>query len=83
MINRYLIIIEKTSTGYSAYSPDVDGCVAVGETKKECEKNMKEALQYHIEFMIEKGYEIPKPKSRAAEFINLQFKKVSQTAAVL
>lgn len=82
-MNKYLIIIEKTSTGFSAYSPDVDGCVAVGDTKKECEKNMKEALQFHIVFMLEKGYEIPKPKSKAAEFINLQFKKVAQTAAVL
>ena len=83
MKEKYLIIIERTSTGFSAYSHDVDGCVAVGTTKKECEKNMREAFQYHIEFKLEKGYEIPKPKSSAAEFINLQFKKASQTAAVL
>lgn len=82
-MKKYLIIIDKTSTGFSAYSPDVDGCVTVGASKKECEKNIREALQYHIEFMIEKGYEVPKPKSSATEFINLQFKKVAQTAAVL
>ncbi|MBI5325427.1 MAG: type II toxin-antitoxin system HicB family antitoxin [Ignavibacteriae bacterium] len=80
---KYLTIIEKTSTGFSSYSPEVDGCVAIGATKKECEKNMREAIQYHIEFMLEKGYAVPKPKSSAAEFINVQFKKVNQTAALL
>jgi len=81
-MNKYLIIFEKTNTGYSAYSPDLDGCVAVGSTKKECEKNMKEAIQFHIEFMIEKGYEVPKSQSFAAEFINLTIKKASKAVAV-
>ena len=36
---RYLVIIERTDTGYSAYSPDIDGCIATGETKDEVEKN--------------------------------------------
>jgi predicted RNase H-like HicB family nuclease len=71
-MNKYLIIIEKTQTGYSGYSPDVPGCVSVGGSKKECELNMREALKYHIEFMIEKGYEIPKPTSRVAEFISIR-----------
>ena len=63
-MNEYLIILEKTKNGYSAYSPDIDGCIAVGETKSECEQSMKEALKFHIEFMIEKGIEVPKSKGR-------------------
>ena len=46
---RYLVIIERTDTGYSAYSPDIDGCIATGETKDEVEKNMKEAIEFHLE----------------------------------
>ena len=46
---KYLIVIEKTDTGYSAYSPDIDGCVATGATKDEVEKNMKEAIEFHLE----------------------------------
>ena len=46
---KYLIVIEETSTGFSAYSPDIDGCVATGATKEEVEKNMGEALEFHLE----------------------------------
>ena len=46
---RYLIIIEETKTGYSAYSPDVPGCIATGETKDEVERNIKEAIEFHLE----------------------------------
>jgi len=74
-MNEYLIVIEKTKTGYSAYSPDIDGCIAVGDTKEKCEISMKEALKFHIEFMLEKGYEVPKPKRREAEFVKINFRK--------
>jgi predicted RNase H-like HicB family nuclease len=70
-MNKYLIIIEKTKTGYSAYSPDLPGCVSVGKTISETEYNMKEAIEFHIEGMIEEGYEVPKPTIRHAEFINI------------
>lgn len=46
---QYLIVIEKTETGYSAYSPDLDGCVATGPTKHEVEQNMREAIEFHVE----------------------------------
>lgn len=46
---QYLIVIEKTETGYSAYSPDLDGCVATGSTKEEVEQNMREAIEFHVE----------------------------------
>ena len=42
---RYLIVIEKTGTGYSAYSPDLDGCIATGATREEVERAMREAIQ--------------------------------------
>ncbi len=79
-MKEYLIVIEKTKTGFSAYSPDVDGCVAVGDTKEECEKNIKDALKFHIEFMIEKGYEIPKPRAKYAEFVKINIKKSKSKA---
>jgi predicted RNase H-like HicB family nuclease len=46
---QYLIVIEKTPSGYSAYSPDLDGCVATGSTKQKIEQNMREAIEFHLE----------------------------------
>ncbi len=63
---KYLIILEKTSTGYSAYSPDVPGCVSAGDTAEETEANMREAIEFHIEGMREEGLSIPLPQSRAS-----------------
>lgn len=58
---QYLIVIEKTETGYSAYSPDLDGCVATGETKPEVEENMREAIAFHIDGLRIEGYVVPAP----------------------
>ena len=63
---KYLIILEKTSTGYSAYSPDLPGCVSAGDTAQETEANMREAIEFHIEGMLEEGLTIPVPQSRAS-----------------
>jgi predicted RNase H-like HicB family nuclease len=63
---KYLIILEKTSTGYSAYSPDLPGCVSAGDTAEETEANMREAIEFHIEGMREEGLSIPVPLSRAS-----------------
>jgi predicted RNase H-like HicB family nuclease len=60
---RYPLVIEKTSTGYSAYSPDVAGCAAVGDTEEETRRNFQEALEAHFEAMRELGEPIPKPSS--------------------
>lgn len=46
---RYLIVLEKSETGYSAYSPDLLGCVSTGQTPEETESNMREAIEFHIE----------------------------------
>jgi len=62
-MNRYLIIVEETETGYSAFSSDLPGCVATGKTRKEVEHTMREAIQFHIDGMKEDGEQIPSPHS--------------------
>jgi predicted RNase H-like HicB family nuclease len=57
----YLIVIGKTATGYSAHSPDVLGCAAVGKTVEEVVANMRTALEMHFEGMAEDGESIPQP----------------------
>ena len=63
---KYLVVIEKTQIGYSAYSPDVLGCVSTGATLEEINQNMQEALEFHIDGLIEEGQEIPKPSTYPA-----------------
>ena len=48
-MKKYLIVVEQTGTGYSAYSPDLDGCVATGKTREEVERQMQEAIAFHLE----------------------------------
>lgn len=62
---KYLIVIEESGTGYSAYSPDLEGCVATGATREEVEQAMKEAIDFHIEGLKQEGHEIPKPHTFA------------------
>jgi predicted RNase H-like HicB family nuclease len=69
-MKKYLIIVEKTSTGYSAFSPDVPGCGSTGETKEEVERNIQEAIAFHIEGLRQEGYEIPEP-STYSSYINI------------
>lgn len=58
---KYLIILEPTETGYSAYSPDLDGCVAAGDDRDETIGLMQEAIAFHLEGMSAEGYPIPAP----------------------
>ena len=60
---KYLIVVEETDSGYSAYSPDLDGCVATGASKEEVEQRMLEAIQFHLEGLRSNGGEIPAPHS--------------------
>jgi predicted RNase H-like HicB family nuclease len=62
---KYLIVIEPTETGYSAFSPDLDGCVAAGATVEEVETRIHEAIEFHIEGLRSEGLEVPQPKTRA------------------
>lgn len=58
---KYLIVVEKTKTGYSAYSPDVDGCIATGRTRSQAESRMREALLFHLEGLRDEGARLPRP----------------------
>ena len=69
-MKKYLIIVEMTKNGYSAYSPEVPGCGATGHTKEEVERNIQEAIQFHLEGLREEGYPIPEP-STYSSYINV------------
>ena len=62
---RYLVIIERGENNYSAYSPDLPGCVATGESVEEVETNMREAIDFHLEGMRLHGEQIPEPSTRS------------------
>jgi len=65
MMYHFLVIIEKGQENYGAYSPDLPGCVAVGDTIEEVEKNMQEAIEMHLRGMIEDNEPIPAPSTTA------------------
>ena len=62
-MKKYLVVIEETNTGYLAYSPDLEGCVSTGHTREEVEKNMQEAIEFHLEGMRREGLRVPLPHS--------------------
>ena len=59
----YLVIIEKTDRNYSAYLPDIPGCIATGDTKEDVLNRLKKALVMHVEGLQEDGLPIPEPTS--------------------
>ena len=63
---KYLMVIESTETGFSAYSPDVPGCVSTGATREEIERNMREAIELHLEGLRAEGYPVPEPCASSA-----------------
>ncbi|MBU1670855.1 MAG: type II toxin-antitoxin system HicB family antitoxin [Actinobacteria bacterium] len=65
---RFLVVIEKANGNYSAYSPDLPGCVASGATVKEAERNMHEAIELHVKGLIEDGQPVPVSESFAEYF---------------
>ena len=60
---RYVMIIETGSRNYSAYLPDLPGCVATGRTLEEVRQHMQEAIELHLAGMREDGLKIPEPTS--------------------
>lgn len=62
----YLIVIENAGSNYSAYSPDVPGCISTGATIEECSQNMRDALEFHLDGLREDGEPIPEPSTKAA-----------------
>jgi predicted RNase H-like HicB family nuclease len=66
-MKRYAVIIEKGPTNYGAYVPDLPGCVAVADSVEELQELIREAIQLHIEAMIEDGDPVPEPTTTALE----------------
>ena len=64
---KYVAVIEKTGNGYSAYLPDLPGCIAAGDTFEETSQLIREAANFHVEGMIEDGDTIPLPTSAAID----------------
>jgi len=64
-MHKFLIVIENAGKNYSAYSPDLPGCVATGLTREAAERNMYEAIKFHIEGMNEDRQPIPESSSYA------------------
>ncbi len=60
---RYLIVIEKADGNYSVYVPDLPGCVATGRTREEVEREIHEAIRFHLEGLQEDGLPAPEPTS--------------------
>lgn len=60
---RYAIVIEKAADNYSAYVPDLPGCVATGATPEKTEQSLREAIEFHLEGLREDGLGVPEPSS--------------------
>ena len=61
---KYAIVIEKAMENYSAYVPDLPGCIATGETVEEVEAQIKEAIEFHIDGLKADGLVVPEPVTR-------------------
>jgi len=64
-MHRFLVVIEKANGNYSAYSPDLPGCIATGATREEAERNMHEAIAIHVQGLLEDNLPIPDSTSFA------------------
>ena len=60
---KYLVVVEETQTGFSAYSPDLPGCVATGATRADVEREIAQAIAFHVEGLSAEGLEVPQPRS--------------------
>lgn len=65
-MSRYLIVVEPTGTGFSAYSPDVPGCIATGRTREAVEREMRDAVAFHLDGLRADGQPVPQPTAAAA-----------------
>jgi predicted RNase H-like HicB family nuclease len=65
-MSRYLVIIEEAESGFSAFLPDIPGCIATGATRDEVESAMQEGVEFHLDGLRESGDPVPPPRSTAA-----------------
>lgn len=62
---KYPVVIERAGSNYSAYVPDLPGCVATGDTRREVARKIREAIAFHLDGMREDGVPIPSPRTAA------------------
>ena len=67
-MHRFLVVIEKADGNYSAYSPDLPGCIATGDTREQAEQNIHEAVRMHVKGLLEDDLPVPESQS-FAEYI--------------
>jgi predicted RNase H-like HicB family nuclease len=67
---KYAVVIEKAESNYSAYVPDLPGCVATGATMEETEREIRAAIEFHLEGLRREGYEVPIPVS-SVEYVEV------------
>ena len=60
---KYLVIVEETASGFSAYSPDLPGCIATASTREEVEEEMAKAIVFHIDGRRAEGLDAPEPRT--------------------
>jgi predicted RNase H-like HicB family nuclease len=65
-MRRYVILIEPTPSGFSAYSPDIPGCIATGATRADVELRMRDAIAFHVEGLRANGQPVPAPSTSAS-----------------
>jgi predicted RNase H-like HicB family nuclease len=65
-MKKYIVVMEPTATGYSAYAPDLPGCVAAADTLEETEALMREAIAEHVGLLRERGERVPQPATHTA-----------------
>ena len=67
---KYAVVIEKAESNFSAFVPDLPGCIATGATRENVEEQIREAIEFHLDGMREDGEEIPQPSS-SVEYIEV------------
>lgn len=67
---RYMVVVERGETSWGAHVPDLPGCIAVGETREEALRLIREAVQFHIEGLKQEGLPVPEPSSEG-EFVEV------------
>jgi predicted RNase H-like HicB family nuclease len=75
---KYAIVIEKAKRNFSAYVPDLPGCISTGGTLDETVRLMQEAMEYHIESMLQDGDAVPAPTTQCRE-VEIDLDKIAET----
>ncbi len=77
---KYVIVVEKSKTGFGAYAPDLPGCVATARSRAKVISLMREAIEFHIQGMREDGIPVPKPMAQAVMVPMPKVKRVRKAA---